>query len=76
MALYVWPGSDTATNISQIEVNTRKVGFFTLPYDQIVPTFGATTDEYVSKLGGVTQQTLTITYADGTKAVATNFQVV
>jgi hypothetical protein len=72
MALYTWPSSDMA----QIIENTRPVGFFTLPYDQIVPTYGATSDTYVSKLAGVTQQTLTITYADGTKAVATNFQVV
>jgi hypothetical protein len=76
MALYVWPGSDLATNIATMTLNTRPIGFFTLPYDQIVPTFGATTDEYVSKKAGVVVQTLTITYADGTKAVATDYSVV
>jgi hypothetical protein len=72
MALYTWPSSDMA----QIIENTRPIGFFTLPYDQIVPTYNVDNDVYVSKLSGVTQQTLTITYSDGTKAVATNFQVV
>jgi hypothetical protein len=77
MALYVWPGSDLATNTAQIALNTRPIGFFTLPYDQIVPDYsGSTTDVFVSKLDGVTQQTLTITYTDATKNVETNFQVV
>jgi hypothetical protein len=77
MALYIWPGSDLATDTAQIEQNTRPIGFWTLPYDEIVPDYsGSVTNVYVSKLAGVTQQTLTVTYEDATKNVEINFKVV
>ena len=51
-------------------------GFFTKPYDEIIPAFGSTTDVYTTKLSNVVQQTLTITYVDSSKAVMTSIKVV
>ncbi len=77
MALYVWPGSDLAYNTAQIALNTRPIGFWTLPYDQIVPDYtGVLTNVWVSKLAGVTQQTLTVTYSDASKNIEIDFTVV
>jgi hypothetical protein len=73
----------TLSNIAAIEAdiltqtNAIGKGLFFKPYDEIVPNFaGSTTDVYTSKLATVTQQTLTITYADSSKAVMTNIKVV
>ena len=53
------------------------VGFgFTAIGDAIVPAYGATSDAYVLKSGGIAGtvvQTITINYTDATKAVALNY---
>lgn len=55
-----------ALNVSLISGGS--VGLFTIPYDEIDATYPDSTHEvYVSKLSGVTQQTVTITYTDSTK---------
>jgi hypothetical protein len=66
----------TNTKLDTLSAKTAKTGFFTKSYDQIVPTTDATHDYYTSKLATVSQQVLTITYADATKAVATDYKVV
>jgi hypothetical protein len=66
----------TNTKLDTLSSKTAQTGFFTLAYDQIVPTTDATHDYYTSKLAGVSKQVLTITYADATKAVATDYKVV
>lgn len=61
----------------QTQMNAVNKGFFSKPYDEQDADYsGATTDVWTSKLATVTQQTLTITYADATKAVITNVKVV
>lgn len=49
--------------------------FFTKPYDQIVPSTDATHDYYTSKLAAASQQVLTITYSDATKATISDISV-
>ena len=57
------------SNVPVLKMNT----LVTVPYDTILPNLaGATTDIYVFKTGGIggaTVATLTIEYADATKAV-------
>ena len=74
-------GKDFATSakqdLLQTQMNAVNKGFFSKPYDELSANYaGATTDVWTSKLATVTQQTLTITYADSTKAVITNVKVV
>lgn len=72
----------TQTTLASVLVDTTAIKnktaavFFTKSYDQIVPSVTATEDVYTTKLLGVTQQTLTVTYSDSTKSTVTNYQVV
>lgn len=77
------PGAATEATLADIktkvvEINAKSpAAFLTKPYDQIVPDVsGAKTKVYTSKLAGVTQQTLTITYTDATKRTPSDYKVV
>ena len=89
MSVYIYPpaaaqaGGATEATLADIEtqvteINTKSgASFFTLPYDEMdVNESGATTDVYTTKLATVTQQTMTITYANATKQNITNIKVV
>jgi hypothetical protein len=66
-----------ASGISTIVTQTKPIGLFTKPYDEIeTDVSGSGTNVYVTKLAGVTVQTLTITYSDTTKNQAINHKVV
>ena len=57
---------DHALNVNMVEGGS--VSLFTLPYDEIQATYPtATTEVYESYLGGVLQQTVTVTYTDSSK---------
>lgn len=59
---------DPATGAILTEGGSGVVGLFTVPYDEIDATYpDSVTEVYVSKLSGVTQQTVTVTYTDSTK---------
>lgn len=67
--------STANSTLTALDLKTAQVGFFTKPYDEIIPSSDATHDYYQTKLALVTQQVLTVTYADATKAVVTNYKV-
>ncbi len=56
-----------------INVSATSTQMFTLPFDSIVASYpSGTVEVYVSKVGGTsgtTQQTVTVTYTDSTKAL-------
>lgn len=44
------------------------IGLFTKPYDSVYRTINSDNDVYETKLDGVTQETVTVTFTDATKA--------
>jgi hypothetical protein len=68
---------DAIKTLLDTQVAALNKGFFSKPYDELSADYaGSTTDVWTSKLATVTQQVLTITYADSTKAQITNVKVV
>jgi hypothetical protein len=61
--MYVWPGNGTP------------VGMFTLPYDEVTPTYNYLSTIWTTKKNGQTVQVLTVTYTDPTKTVPSNYKV-
>ena len=69
--------ADATVQAGNNQMSAINKGFFFKPYDELSANYsGATTDVWTSKLATVTQQVLTITYADSTKAQITNVKVV
>jgi hypothetical protein len=70
-------GVEALVTASNVQLGALGKGFFTLPYNELVADYsGATTDVWTSKLASVTQQTMSITYADASKQVITGVVVV
>ena len=65
---------------AKLDTLTLKVGAgfpFTKEYDELVASVDATHDYFTTKLAGVSQQVLTVTYSDATKDASTaNYKVV
>lgn len=66
-----------ASGISTIVTQTKPIGLFTKPYDEMdEDVSGSGTNVYTTKLAGVAVQILTVTYSDATKNQAINYKVV
>ena len=89
MSVYVYPPTaapagiateatldDIKTEVVAINLKTP-AAMLTKRFDQIVPDFtGVLTKVYTTKLAGVSQEVLTITYTDATKTVPSDWKVV
>ena len=89
MSVYIYPptaaqaGGATEATLADIETQVTAINakspaaMLTKRFDQIVPNFsGALTKVYTTKLAGVTQEVLTITYTDATKTTPSDWKVV